>query len=78
VIALIIFGTKGVTSTVSTGDFQCPACGARAPYEHKRVRRYFTLYWIPLIPLDTLGEFVQCLSCRTELDQGVLGGGGGG
>jgi len=72
VIALIIFGSKGVTSTVGTGDFQCPACGKPAPYEHKRMRRFFTLYWIPLIPLDTLGEYVQCLNCRSELKAEVL------
>ena len=71
-IALIIFGTKGVTSTVATGDFQCPACGRPAPYEHKRMRRFFTLYWIPLIPIGTMGEFVECLNCRTELDPAAL------
>ena len=76
-IALIIFGTKGVTRTVGTGDFVCPACGRQAPYEHMRLRRYFTLYWIPLIPLDTVAEYVQCLNCRSKLDQKVLGPGAG-
>ncbi len=30
------------------------------PYQLKKVRRFFTLYFIPIIPLDTLGEFVEC------------------
>jgi len=72
-IALIIFGTKGVTSTVSTGSFSCPGCSAQTHYDHKRVRRFFTLYWIPLIPLDTIGEYIECLSCHGTFKQSVLG-----
>ena len=59
-IALIIFGTKGVTSTLSTGSFNCPGCSSQTHYDHKRVRKYFTLYWLPIFPgylaLHDLGE----------------------
>ena len=34
------------------------------PYRHKRVRRFFTLYFIPMIPLDLHGEYVECQRCR--------------
>lgn len=59
----IIFGTRGVTYRAGeAGTFHCPSCGQR-PYKHKRVRRFFTLSFIPLIPLDKLGEYVECGGC---------------
>ena len=39
---MIIFGTRGVTSTLEKGDFLCPACCSHREYAHKRVRRFFT------------------------------------
>lgn len=71
-IFLIIFGTRGVTSSVASGDFNCPSCETRRPYVHKRVRRFFTLYFIPLIPLDTIGEYVECQHCRDTYKPAVL------
>jgi uncharacterized tellurite resistance protein B-like protein len=61
---MIIFGTRGLTSTKDSGTFYCPVCAGRQPYKHKKARRFFTLYFIPLIPLDALGEFVECQACR--------------
>jgi hypothetical protein len=37
------------------------------------MRRWFTLFFIPLIPLNALGEFVQCESCRQNFKTMVLG-----
>lgn len=71
-VFLIIFGTRGVTTTTGAGDFHCPGCGARRPYERKRVRRFFTLYFIPLVPLDVLGEYVECKACKDTYKPAVL------
>ena len=72
-LGLIIFGTRGVTYGSVTGQFFCPDCGDQRTYRHRRVRRFFTLYFIPLIPLDLLGEYVECERCastyRTEILQ---------
>ena len=68
---LIIYGTRGVTSTAAEGQFHCPRCGPSA-YRHRRVRRFFTLYFIPLIPLDKLGEYVECGRCAGTYEVGVL------
>lgn len=61
---MIIFGTRGVTYSTGSGDFFCPRCRAETSYNQKRVRRFFTLYFIPLIPMDQIGEFVECGRCR--------------
>lgn len=69
---MIIFGTRGVTFGGRAGEFHCPACGARQPYEHKTVRRFFTLYFIPVLPLDKLGEYIECQTCRRTYTPEVL------
>jgi tellurite resistance protein len=75
---IIIFGTRGVTYSHETGEFFCPGCGSEQPFDHKRVRRFFTLYFIPLIPLDLLGEYIECESCDGSFDPQVLQLTGGG
>ena len=62
----IVFGTRGVKSTKDQGRFICPQCQAERAYTHYNVRRFFTLFFIPVIPLDSLGEYVKCGSCRSE------------
>ncbi len=68
---MIIFGTRGVTYNKEKGQFQCPECGPRR-YAHKRVRRFFTLYFIPIVPLDLLGEYVECQACQGTYQPSVL------
>jgi tellurite resistance protein len=69
---MIIFGTRGVTSTKETGPFNCPTCGDQRAYSRKSVRRFFTLYFIPLIPLDQLGEYIECITCKQQFTEAVL------
>ena len=71
-VFLIIFGTRGVTYSTGRGEFHCPGCDVRRPYQHKRVRRFFTLYFIPIIPLDVIGEYVECQHCRATYKPNVL------
>jgi len=68
---MIIFGTRGVTSTLASGSFHCPACGPQA-FTRKGVRKWFTLYFIPVIPLDSVGEYVECGACGRTYDPRVL------
>lgn len=69
---MIIFGTRGITTTPQQGDFNCPSCSSVENYWLKRVRRFFTLYFIPLIPLDKLGEYVECSSCKDTYKPDIL------
>lgn len=69
---MIIFGTRGVTYTKGKGDFHCPTCDSSLPYKQKRVRRFFNLYFIPVIPLDLLGEYVECQHCGGTYQVSVL------
>ena len=67
----IIFGTRGITSTKEQGQFHCPTCGP-TDYRLKSVRRFFTLYFIPCIPLDSLGQYIECARCQGTFNENVL------
>lgn len=69
---MIIYGTRGVRSTLSTGNFHCPQCETQNEYRHRKVRKFFTLYFIPIIPLGNLGEYVECRSCKNTFITDVL------
>lgn len=69
---MIIFGTRGVKSTLSKGVFNCPQCESSQDYKHKKVTKYFTIYFIPLIPLGSAGEYVECVQCKGTFIPRVL------
>ena len=69
---MIIFGSRGITTTPDRGEFHCPSCGAQQQYARRRVRRFFTLYFIPVIPLDMLGEYIECGNCKGTYKAEVL------
>lgn len=69
---MIIFGTRSVKFTKEEGHFHCPQCACKTAYKLKSARRFFTLYFIPLIPLDHLGDYVECRSCRGTFVTRVL------
>jgi hypothetical protein len=69
---MIIWGSKAKEAQISTGSFFCPQCMADSTYSYMRVSRYFTLYFIPLFPTSTLGEYVRCNGCRGEMTHMVI------
>lgn len=69
---MIIWGSTGRESTCGSGDFFCPSCRRDSEYAHQRVQRYFTLYFIPLFPMNTVGEYVQCYTCGGQYNTEIL------
>src|SRR5262245_7497197 len=70
---LIIFGFRGRGKTIATGDFHCPRCGVDRCYSHRTVRRWFTLFFIPIVPAGgEVGEHVRCDTCQTCFNTSVL------
>ncbi|NUP45974.1 MAG: zinc ribbon domain-containing protein [Catenulispora sp.] len=70
---MIVWGWRTVFRVVGSGVFSCPSCGADRNYERRRAQRFFTLFFIPLIPLKTIGEFIRCTYCKTDYRESVLG-----
>lgn len=70
---MIIYGWRGITTTNSKGLFNCPHCAAKVNFKRKQVRKWFTLYFIPVFPTsDYLGDYVECQKCMGTYQADVL------
>jgi hypothetical protein len=69
---LIIFGLRVFFRTLAQGTFHCRRCGGDREYRHRAGRRWFTLFFLPVIPLNAVGEHVQCTTCKTRYVTDVL------
>jgi hypothetical protein len=69
---MIIWGFKVIYKMLSQGTFLCPKEGGDRPYAIKMARRWFHVFFIPIIPLKEIGAVVECQSCRTKYQETVL------
>lgn len=69
---MIIYGYRNREKELGTGTFYCSKCEVQRPYRHKKLVRYFTLFFIPLFPLGTLSEYVECQVCGRAYTTEVL------
>ncbi|REJ91643.1 MAG: zinc-ribbon domain-containing protein [Planctomycetota bacterium] len=66
----IIFGIDSKTKAKPVGHHHCPACQAERTFTELRRSRWFSLFFIPIIPLgsSSLGR-VQCTTCGSEYNE---------
>lgn len=69
---ILVWGFKALYKTLGEGTFFCPSEGGDRPYRERQARKWFTLFWIPIIPLSVLGDFVECTSCKSSYNNTVL------
>ncbi|MDF1664124.1 MAG: TerB family tellurite resistance protein [Planctomycetota bacterium] len=69
---IIVWGSRGINKTLAIGQFYCPQCEGEEGYKHIRVRNFFTLYFIPIIPMGTLGEYIECQHCQFTYKKAIL------
>jgi hypothetical protein len=68
---VIIWGSTTKNKIVEQGEFYCPQCRGFSGYLHRCVQQYFTLYFIPLFPTSTLGEYLECQQCGGNFDLAI-------
>lgn len=68
----IIWGWRTRLSVKETGVFFSPATGCDGPYELVQARTWFTLFFLPLIPLKVKGMYVRCGVTKELYDPRVL------
>ena len=69
---MIVWGSRDREKKLGAAPFFCPSCGRDGTATHFKQARYFTLYFIPLFPIHTYGEFVRCDACSATFDPGIL------
>lgn len=69
---LIIWGLRVVYRTIGHGVFFCRKCGGDRDYRKRAGRRFISVFFIPLIPLNRTGVHVQCATCKTRYVTEVL------
>ncbi len=69
---LLIWGWRSLLHVIGAGEFHCPRCGVDTPYRLVRPRRWFTFFFIPLIPLQHGETFVECTRCKGGFNEGIL------
>lgn len=69
---IVVWGWRTRRKTLGEGTFFSPATGQDGPYRLVELRRWFTLFWIPVIPLKRIGTFVECIATKTLYDEKIL------
>ncbi len=65
---IIIVGTRGRTVHDSSGQATtsiCRHCSELVSFAPVRRKRYFTIFFIPLFPLEKGQAAIQCPNCKT-------------
>jgi tellurite resistance protein len=68
----LLFGTKGVRTGTGRGQFTCPRCRATREYRAFSVQRHAHLFFIPVVPIGSPAEYVECGSCHATFVPEVL------
>ncbi len=69
---MILIGTMNWASTRMRGLFRCPDCGSTQNFRLRASRPFLTLYFIPVLPIGSLQEYVQCRHCKNSYEPDIL------
>jgi hypothetical protein len=67
-----LLGPRTRTRTLGAGTFRCPREAGNRRYAYIAVQRWLSLATMPVVRLEEVGRFVECQSCASTYDAGVL------
>ncbi|SHG56729.1 RDD family protein [Flavobacterium defluvii] len=62
---IVIFGSQIVEIGIKKGTFHCSRCNKQRNFILKQAKKYFALFFIPLLPLGKMGDSLECTTCKT-------------
>jgi DNA-directed RNA polymerase subunit RPC12/RpoP len=68
---ILIFGTRPVKSQTRDGmreTIDCPGCGLLSEMREHRLRDFFTIFFIPVIPMGSGRSIMVCSRCGFSYD----------
>jgi len=65
---IILFGSRAIVANESAAPVQtrCPRCGQQASLVGKSYRNWFTLFFLPVVPVSGRTQFCQCAACGAQ------------
>ena len=72
---ILFLGTRRRRRVVGTGTFHCPYCFQPRTYERAETRTWVHVFWVPLVPLGSPQDEVQCTVCGGQWAPAVLDAG---
>ena len=61
---VIVWGMSRREVKAGKGNFYCPQCKGERRYTRIEIKDYFTLFYIPIFPIDDVGGYVKCETCK--------------
>ncbi len=71
-LAAVLWGGRHRDRTTSSGLFVCPEEGMERAYWSHRVRNWFHVLSVPVVPGAVVGEYVECFACGASFDPKIL------
>jgi hypothetical protein len=68
----LVWGWRTRRKALEEGTFFSPATGMDGPYRLVELRRWFTLFFLPVIPLKVIGTYVECAVTKKLYETSVL------
>jgi len=65
---LFLLGEKVVRRVSDEGSFHCPVCDSLQTSLHIIDKNYFTLFFIRILPLEIIGDYLECCQCLHSFD----------
>ena len=62
-----MIGLSTTKPVIDTGSFECPKCHQQRSYQRKAIKNWISIYFIPIIPIGSSGEVLQCTKCKIEV-----------
>jgi hypothetical protein len=69
---MIVWGRSISDKVVATGQFYCPSCRQHCAYVLRQPRKWGTIYWIPIVPLEKSDPYVECALCHKAYPEAAL------
>lgn len=65
---LFLLGEKAVRYATHEGTFNCPICNSSQDALHVVEKNYFTVFFIRILPLEILSDYIECAHCQHSFD----------
>jgi len=63
---IFLFGESSASKVKDSGEFYCAVCDARQRFQHIQIQTYATLFFISVLPLRTIADYVECDVCQAN------------